>query len=100
MRSENIRRSKPSNMLMANTRSPCFYHPATSSLLIRLFLVDFFQDAVRLLEDDLKFFEQLHLLFRVFRIAHLFRDSEKFILEFGEFLVRHERNYEPNTAWR
>ena len=57
MRSENIGRTKPSNMLMTNTRSPCFYHPATSSLLIRLFLVDFFQDAVRLLEDDLMFFE-------------------------------------------
>jgi hypothetical protein len=59
------------------------------SLLIGLFFVYFFQNAVRLFEDDLKFFEQLHLFFRVFRIAHLFRDGEKFILQFGKCLVRH-----------
>jgi hypothetical protein len=53
MRSGNIRRSKPSTMLMTNTRSPFFYRSKTSSLLIRLFLVYFFQNAVRLFQDSL-----------------------------------------------
>jgi len=61
--------------------------------LIRLFFVNLFQNALGLFEDDLKVFQQFHLLFRVLRVPHLFGDGEKLLLQLGEFLVWHGGDY-------